>query len=222
VSESGRGSGAGRARRGTPVDADGGDPPRVDGRAARSARTRLRVVEALLALVEEGDVRPTAHRVAERAGVSLRSIFHHFDDMDALLMAAADVQQARSQGLLHPIDPDTPLAARVDALVGQRAELFEAVAPVRRAALHAEASSPALAERIRQIRALMRAQTESLFAAELDAAADRAGLLEQLDVLTSWDLWEALRVRQGLGVDAARETVVALLGAVLATTGAST
>jgi TetR/AcrR family transcriptional regulator, regulator of autoinduction and epiphytic fitness len=216
-----RGSGGGGTERaGTDRSGDQG-PARVDGRAARSARTRQRVVEALLELVEEGEVRPTAHRIAERAGVSLRSIFHHFEDMDALLTAAADAQQARSQGLVRPIDADASLAERLDALVAQRAELYEAVAPVRRAALHAEVSSPALAERIRQVRALIRSQTQAVFSVELQASEDPVGLLEQLDVLTSWDLWEALRARQGLEVEGARSTVAALLTAVLAAHGAA-
>ena len=43
----------------------------LDGRLARSARTRHAVVDALLDLLGEGDLRPTAARIAERAGVSL-------------------------------------------------------------------------------------------------------------------------------------------------------
>ena len=54
---------------------------RIDGRLARSARTRHAVVDALLDLLGEGDLRPTAARIAERAGVSLRIVFHHFEDL---------------------------------------------------------------------------------------------------------------------------------------------
>ena len=38
-----------------------------DGRAARAARTRAAIVDALLALLEEGDLQPTANRIADRA-----------------------------------------------------------------------------------------------------------------------------------------------------------
>src|SRR4051812_40199139 len=44
-----------------------------DGRNVRAERTRKAVVEALLELLDEGDVRPTAERIAVRAGVSERS-----------------------------------------------------------------------------------------------------------------------------------------------------
>jgi len=63
-------------------------PPVLDGRTARSARTRDAVVRALLGLISEGDVRPTAGRIAERAGISLRSVYVHFDDLDDLFLAA--------------------------------------------------------------------------------------------------------------------------------------
>src|SRR3989304_5263636 len=61
----------------------------ADGRSARAARTRDAVVEALLTLIEEGDLRPTAQRVAEHARVSLRSVFQHFRDLESLFAAAA-------------------------------------------------------------------------------------------------------------------------------------
>ena len=59
-------------------------PPR-DGRALRSERSRRPIVEALFALVGEGVLQPTAQQVADRAGVGIRTVFRHFEDMDALL-----------------------------------------------------------------------------------------------------------------------------------------
>ena len=60
------------------------DEPAADGRLARGQRTRANVAGALIALLREGDTEPTARAVAERAGVSLRLVFHHFADMDEL------------------------------------------------------------------------------------------------------------------------------------------
>jgi len=50
----------------------------TDGRRARGERTRVRVLEALVALAEEGQVRPGAQQVADRAGVALRTVYHTF------------------------------------------------------------------------------------------------------------------------------------------------
>ena len=38
----------------------------------------------MMNLIEGGDLMPSAARVAEEAGVGLRTVFRHFDDMDSL------------------------------------------------------------------------------------------------------------------------------------------
>jgi TetR/AcrR family transcriptional regulator of autoinduction and epiphytic fitness len=63
-------------------------PTRVDGRTARSERTRNAIIDAHLQLISEGDMRPTADRVAKLAGVSLRALWSHFADMEALMAAS--------------------------------------------------------------------------------------------------------------------------------------
>src|SRR5438132_11759096 len=92
----------------------------VDGRVVRGRRSREAVVDALLALIDEGDVRPTAQRIAERAGVSLRSLFHHFDDLESLFVAAADAHQARIAPVLRRLPRTGPRADRVAAFVDAR------------------------------------------------------------------------------------------------------
>ena len=66
-----------------------------DGRSVRAERTRTAIVDALLSLLDEGDVKPTAERVASRAKVSERSVFQHFSDREALFEAAAQRQFER-------------------------------------------------------------------------------------------------------------------------------
>jgi len=63
------------------LEASGNGP---DGRALRGARNRERIVEALLELVREGELLPTAEQVSQRAGVGTRTVFRHFDDMESL------------------------------------------------------------------------------------------------------------------------------------------
>jgi len=115
-----------------------------DGRVLRGARNRHAVVEAMLALIEEGDPRPTAKRVAERAGVALRSVFHYFDDVESVLAAAARLQAQRHWHLVQPVAPELPVGERVAQVVAQRSTLFERIAPARRAALLVEHDSPVI------------------------------------------------------------------------------
>ena len=46
----------------------------VDGRVTRTLRSRLAICDACLDLVQEGVLQPGADQIAERAGVSRRSI----------------------------------------------------------------------------------------------------------------------------------------------------
>ena len=56
----------------------------IDGRNARGLRTRGEIIAALLDLVREGDISPTMQAIADRAGVSVRSIYQHFTDTEGL------------------------------------------------------------------------------------------------------------------------------------------
>src|SRR5215210_6885295 len=77
--------------------------PGVDGRTARAERTRAALAEALLSLLEEGDLRPTAASIAARAGVSERTLFQHFPEREALFHAAALAQAERIAPLLREL-----------------------------------------------------------------------------------------------------------------------
>ena len=121
------------------------DASTTDGRSLRAVRTREAVVEALLTLNDEGNLRPTAREIADRAGVSLRSVYVHFEDLEDLFSAAAAKQFERLMALYRPLPHDGPLADRLAAFVAQRTRIMEAAAPVHRAALLQEPFSPALA-----------------------------------------------------------------------------
>src|SRR4051794_39455180 len=107
----------------------------VDGRHARSQRARATIINALTAVLEEGQLTPSAQQVAERAGVSLRLVFHHFRDMESLYAEMFQVIfKTRILPLLRFPSGEGPFAERLTAFIDQRSQLFEAVGPLRRAA----------------------------------------------------------------------------------------
>ncbi len=103
-----------------------------DGRVARGRRTREAVVDALLALYAEENLSPTIEEIASRVGMTTRSVYHHFQDRDAIAVALAEHQMIQHPDLFiaHPLSG--ALIDRIDGVVAHRAELFERVAPVRR------------------------------------------------------------------------------------------
>lgn len=190
------------------------DPTPLDGRRLRRDRNRSAVVSALLELYREGDLSPSSERIAERAGISPRSLFRYFEDLDALVGAAVEAQQAHLAPLLDPaVTPATPLDDRVLGLVEHRTRLLEAMGPVGRVARSVAVNRPAVADELGRVRRLLRRQVADLFPAELAALGpDRAApTLAALDVALSWEAHHLLTEDQGLSqTDAAAATVLAV------------
>src|SRR3954453_2751392 len=80
-------------------------------RSPRSERTRASVVDALLDLLRDGNLRPTAKEIAERAGTSLRSVYVPFDALEYFFTAAATRAVQSIAGLVEPIPCTGPLDA---------------------------------------------------------------------------------------------------------------
>ena len=56
----------------------------ADGRKHRSQKSQARIVNAMLELVAQGNLEPSADQIADIAKVGRRSVFRHFSDMDTL------------------------------------------------------------------------------------------------------------------------------------------
>jgi TetR/AcrR family transcriptional regulator, regulator of autoinduction and epiphytic fitness len=193
----------------------------ADGRMARSHQTRRAIVDAMRALHAEGDLRPTAPRVAARAGVSLRTVWQHFADMEALLLEAGRRDLEILLQIVGPIGPDLPLDVRVEMLADQRARVHEQMTPGWRAARIQQPFSPELARSKKRMTALARAELEAVFAGELGALAapQRRELADALQGVSIWAFWDSLRGDVGLSPRQARDTLVRILLAVLAQAG---
>ncbi len=190
----------------------------TDGRRQRRQRNRDAVVDALAALYRQGNLRPSSAEIAERAGLSPRSLFRYFDDVDDLCRAAVDRLQEQARPLLViGAARDDALARRIGTVVDQRIRLFrevEAAATVSRinAPFH-----PALARGLRRSRALLRAQLRHLFGPELEAMDDEAAadVLSSLDVVLSFESFELLRRDQALSVPRLRRVLIVSIATLL-------
>ena len=138
------------------------------GRGLRSVRTRRAIIDALLSLIDDGELAPTGRQVAERAGVGLRTVFQHFEDLEALHMEAATRHIERIAPLLETVGSDGSSVQRVEAMVRVRSKLFERITPVRRAVLNAEFRFETLANLIRVADDQFQADVERVFGPELD------------------------------------------------------
>ena len=168
----------------------------VDGRRLRREQNRAAVLDALTELFGEGEYHPTAELIAARAGISPRSLFRYFDDVDDLSRAAIERELQVAAPLLDlDVEADAPLADRIAAVVEHRLRLHDAIGPTARAARVTATRNQLVAEQLRRRRALFRSQLQQAFAAEVGR---HPGRLAAADALCSFESLELLRADQRL------------------------
>ncbi len=188
--------------------------PVADSRSARKAATRDAIADALLDLLAEGNLRPTAREISQRAGTSLRSVYVHFDDLEDLYCVAAKRHFNRLAPMLEPVPATGPLPARTARFVRQRVDLFAAMRGVARATQLQAPFSPTLERLVRDAQKRSRREVDRVFATELDAfdTDERRRRSAVLDSLLSSHAWETLRVGHELSTDdAERATIDAIM-----------
>jgi AcrR family transcriptional regulator len=186
----------------------------VDGRIVRGLTNRRRIVAAMLELVRAGAISPNAEEVAERAGVGLRTVFRHFDDMDSLYREMAEAMRNELQPIVAAPFASRDWQGRLGEIVGRRARLFERAMPFKNAADVHRHRSVFLRKDYETMRNAERAALEAALPAAL--RSDR-GFFEALDHALSFSAWQHLRRDQKLTQAQARATVAyavrALVGA---------
>jgi AcrR family transcriptional regulator len=199
-----------------PVAVDADDV--VDGRTARRVRNREAVLDAVLDLFAEGTLEPGAAEVAERSGVSLRSVYRYFDDTDALIRSAI----ARNLEKLQPLFVVEglgagPLVDRVERLVTARLRLYEEVAPMMRATLQQAPSNDIIRDQLALVLVRLRSQVEEMFATERGELGDPDGddAIAVVDVLLGFHSIEHLRQGRGFSGERTHGVLVRAVGAVL-------
>ena len=186
-----------------------------DGRVQRGKRSRERILDALLELVREGFLRPTAEQVARRAGVGIRTVFRRFADMDGLFAELDARTSAIARELYPPASgpSDAPLPERIGELVGLRISLYEELGPfLRSSVLHRARSAYVEKRSLRSARELRRDVEARI--PELSDEPD--WVADAVDTLLSFESWNRLRHDRRLGRERIRLTLRASLTALLA------
>jgi AcrR family transcriptional regulator len=117
-------------------------------RAAQEQATRLRVIDAAIALHSTvGPARTTVSAIAERAGVRRATVYRHFPDERALFLGCSGAWRDR-----NPLpDPSTwaaiaDPAARVEAALDALYRWYEQAEPMLSAVLRDKDAMPIIAE----------------------------------------------------------------------------
>lgn len=177
-------------------------------------------MDALLALHDEGDLTPTAQRVAAKAGVALRTVYGHFTDMETLYAEAGERELRRLYAVAEVVPQELPLRERIERFCRSRARVLEYLLPVMRATRIREPFSPQLARNRSRYIATADAEVERVFAREL-AGSGGARTLDALYLATGGPAWDALRTDRHLDPAAAEAVMRRTVTALLVTEGAA-
>lgn len=142
----------------------------VDGRTARRNRNRDAVLDALIELSREGDgeSEPPVEAIADRAGVSYRSIYRYFDDRTDLILSA--VRRILGDGFsIFDVDGlgEGSLDDRITGLVHTVLRAHRELGPLTRLVVRLRADEPAVAELYEDVRMRNRSQVATQLAPEL-------------------------------------------------------
>lgn len=194
----------------TPDDADS------DGRGLRRERNRAAIVTALLELCNEGIFDASAALIAERAGLSARSLFRYFDDIDDLYRTVCEEQFERVSALaqIHNFGKGST-REKVENLVDQRLRIFKASRNIGRVARTYQYRIPAIAKILHQGREASIDVAVRHLASEFDALdrVQRITALNCIDVFCSFEALDRL-FEQGTTDKTVRELLVHTLESV--------
>lgn len=187
-----------------------------DGRRARRSANRERIARAFLELVRSGESEPGTRVIAERAGVSPRTVFRCFEDMEALYreLTAAVRAEFLPRAVLDLNTTDR--GERLDRLLANRTDMFGDMEPFRFAS---EAYRHRYASLEDDHDFLVRMERERLRVVLNPDGAIDDDTFEALTAVTSFEFWRRLRVDQGLSKIAAARVMSMTARAVFAIPG---
>jgi AcrR family transcriptional regulator len=182
----------------------------VDGRSLRRERNRQDIVDALLGLIQNGETEISAALIASKAGLSERSIFRYFDDVNDLYRSVCDL--AFSKEIEYALIDDAgvgSLDTKIENFVNQRVRIYtmnEKIAPAARSFAF---KNPIIKNQLVVGRKLLRNQIITHFSEELSAfdKQQQQVAVAIIDSLTTFEYYDMMRSDQKMSVQAIKSVL---------------
>ena len=184
----------------------------VDGRRARSERSRQAIIDASLALMEEGVLIPTAQQISDRAGVGIRSFFRHFEDMETLFATIDDQIRENTEALFLGGDRDGTLEERILHAVERRADGYEVETNMILCTAAQLWRYEVLRTNYARYQRGLRKDLDDWLPELKKLSREQR---EAVDAIASFEMWHRLRYHQGLGKHTAIDVIVGLLNTLI-------
>ena len=157
------------------------------------------VLDAFIDLLREGHGPPTSEQLADRAGISMATLFRYFDTLEEMRQVAAVRTLERFPYLEIPDMGLGPLDARIERFAGMRVRLWEEVHRLARFQRSMAFQDEGASQMVARGRRVMVEQVRKHFDTELRALprARRDDAVASIASLTSVESWEQFREGQG-------------------------
>lgn len=189
-----------------------GDGPLPDGRRERSRASRRKIIQAMMDLIVAGDISPSAAKVAEKAGVGLRSVFRHFDDMGSIFREMDEILwNAYQPQITAPFRSDN-WRDQLFELIERRSAVFEHTAPFRISTSVQRFSSPTLKKNYDRLLKGERNLLRQILPSSIKRDSERG---RAIVLATSFDCWRHFRQDEELSNAKTIEVIKQLLGDIL-------
>lgn len=194
----------------------GDGSPSDDGRRQRSEKSREKIIAAMFLLIGQGNMNVSASQVAKQSGVSIRTVFRQFEEVDEIYrQIIARLEEELMPTLLAPYQ-SRGWKRQLEELIGRRAEIYEYVMPFKvSSAVRRFKSVPLMDDHARFV-TLERAGLKAVLPA---AITHNPTQLAALDNAASFESWRRLRQDLKLDQKGARETMLYSVKAIIGETG---
>jgi AcrR family transcriptional regulator len=195
-----------------PIMANKQQETSTDGRILRSERSRQAIIDAMLELVSEGVLIPTAQQVSELAGVGIRTVFRHFSDMEGLYATSDSVVRKQYAGLFQGGNREGSLEERILHAVEQHAIAYDAIGNTFLSTKALMWQYDLLKKQYEVTQKQIREDLED-WLPELKTLPTEQ--LEAIDAIASFEMWHRLRHLQGLSKSASIRLINSLIQNIL-------
>tara|TARA_B110000090_G_scaffold116845_1_gene130190 strand:- start:160 stop:750 length:591 start_codon:yes stop_codon:yes gene_type:complete len=186
-----------------------------DGRRQRSESSKQAIIEAMLEMIGEGILIPSAQQVSDRAGVGIRSVFRHFENMESIFIMADETRRTRYEDDFLGGDRQGGVEERILLMVEHHAKGYELHGNVMLSTKSQRWRYATLRKNYGRYQRGLRKNLEDWLP---ELAALDVGTREAVDGIASFEFWNRLRDHQGLSKRAAIDVVVKMLNGLVKAT----
>jgi len=185
----------------------------TDGRKIRANNSRQKIVDAMLSLVRDGDIAPSAENVASTANVGLRTVFRRFTEMEVLYREMIiEVQIKYIPPVLTPFSSHQWQQQLLE-LMDRKAMIYEKIMPYRVAAQFHKHHSSFIQNNLTKWHGIERKILAEILPNKI---VKDVALFNALELTLSFDSWLQLRLEQGISPKQAIKTKKKMINALLA------